>query len=152
SRALGILCVLVSAKGGIVSKDELMARAWPGIVVEENNIQVQISALRRALDEGKSGQCYIVAVPSRGYRLIGIQAPAATDDDETNHPQAPTVHDKASVAVLPFKNMSGDPEQEYFADGMVDEIITALSRMRSLFVIASNSSFAYKGRAVDVKQ
>ena len=60
--------------------------------------------------------------------------------------------DKPSIAVLPFNNMSGDPEQEYFADGMVEEIITALSRMRWLFVIARNSSFTYKGRAVDVKQ
>ena len=64
----------------------------------------------------------------------------------------PALPDKPSIAVLPFKNMSGDPEQEYFADGMVEEIITALSRMRWLFVIARNSSFAYKGQAVDVKQ
>ena len=64
----------------------------------------------------------------------------------------PSIHDKPSIAVLPFQNMSGEPEQEYFADGMVEEIITALSRMRSLFVIARNSSFVYKGRAVDVKQ
>ena len=60
--------------------------------------------------------------------------------------------DKPSIAVLPFQNMSGDPEQEYFADGIVEDIITALSRMRWLFVIARNSSFTYKGRAVDVKQ
>jgi adenylate cyclase len=65
---------------------------------------------------------------------------------------APTLPDKPSIAVLPFANLSGDPEQEYFADGMVEEIITALSRIRSLFVIARNSSFTYKGRAVDVKQ
>ena len=60
--------------------------------------------------------------------------------------------DKPSIAVLPFQNMSGDPEQEYFADGMVEDIITALSRFKALFVIARNSSFTYKGRAVDVKQ
>jgi adenylate cyclase len=60
--------------------------------------------------------------------------------------------DKPSIAVLPFRNMSGDPEQEYFVDGMVEEIITALSRIRSLFVIARNSSFTYKGQAVDVKR
>src|SRR6201993_4575405 len=65
---------------------------------------------------------------------------------------APPLPDKPSIAVLPFENMSGDPEQEYFADGMVEEIITALSRFRSLFVIARNSTFAYKGRPVDVKQ
>ena len=64
----------------------------------------------------------------------------------------PTLPDRPSIAVLPFQNISTDPEQEYFADGMADEIITALSRFRSLFVIARNSSFTYKGRAVDVKQ
>ena len=67
-------------------------------------------------------------------------------------PMAPALPDKPSIAVLPFDNLTGDPEQEYFADGMVEEIITALSRIRWLFVIARNSSFTYKGRAVDVKQ
>ena len=67
-------------------------------------------------------------------------------------PAALPLPDKPSIAVLPFQNMSGDPEQEYFADGMVEEIITALSRIRWLFVIARNSTFTYKGRAVDVKQ
>ena len=66
--------------------------------------------------------------------------------------QTPMVADKPSIAVLPFQNMSGDPEQEYFADGIVEDIITALSRFRQLFVVARNSSFTYKGRAVDVKQ
>ena len=66
--------------------------------------------------------------------------------------RSPSLPDKPSIAVLPFQNMSGDPEQEYFADGMVEEIITALSRFRWLFVIARNSSFTYKGRDVDVKQ
>jgi adenylate cyclase len=65
---------------------------------------------------------------------------------------APSLPDKPSIAVLPFENMSGDPEQEYFADGMVDEIITALSRFNSLFVIARNSSFTFKGKAVDIKE
>ena len=67
-------------------------------------------------------------------------------------PQPLALPDKPSIAVLPFQNMSGDPEQEYFADGMVEDIITALSRFKALFVIARNSSFTYKGRAVDVKQ
>jgi len=70
----------------------------------------------------------------------------------TRASSAPPLPDKPSIAVLPFANLSGDPEQEYFADGMVEEIITALSRIRWLFVIARNSSFTYKGQAVDVKQ
>src|SRR5882724_5267232 len=76
SRARGILCVLAAANGEVVSKDELMTRVWPGLVVEENNIQVHISALRKALDEGKGGQSYLVTVPGRGYRLVGGQSTA----------------------------------------------------------------------------
>ena len=80
-------------------------------------------------------------------------AGAAVADNPVEPPKAAlALPDKPSIAVLPFQNMSGDLEQEYFADGMVDDIITALSRSRSLFVIARNSSFTYKGKAVDIKQ
>ena len=152
ARALDILRVLALAKGEVVSKDELMARVWPGLVVEENNIQVHISALRKALDDEKSGQRYVLTVPGRGYRLIGphLESPAATGEADLQ--QGPALPDKPSIAVLPFQSLSADVEQEYFADGIVEEIITALSRFSGLFVIARNSSFTYKGRAVDVKQ
>ena len=91
-----------------------------------------------------------IARPVRVYRV-------RTNDDRASIPpglaiSALPLPDKPSIAVLPFTNMSGDPEQEYFADGMVEEIITALSRIRWLFVIARNSSFTYKGQSVDVKQ
>jgi len=86
-----------------------------------------------------------IARPLRVYRVL-LQRPGQTRG------QALPLPDKPSIAVLPFANMSGDPEQEYFADGMVEEIITALSRIRWLFVIARNSSFTYEGRAIDVKQ
>ena len=152
SRARDILWVLASANGEVVSKNELMTRVWPGLVVEENNIQVHISALRKALDEGKDGQTYVVTVPGRGYRLVGTNpAPSAVVRDVEIRP-GPAIPDKPSIAVLPFQNMSGDIEQEYFADGVVEEIITALSRFSGLFVIARNSSFTYKGRSVDIKQ
>ncbi len=147
-RALDILCVLASAGGAIVTKDELMARVWAGVVVEENNLQVHVSALRKALEEDGNGQSWIVTVAGRGYRFHRSQEPPAADDPAAG-PSLP-VPDKPSIAVLPFQNMSGDPEQEYFADGMVEEIITALSRIRWLFVIARNSSFTYKGQATEV--
>jgi adenylate cyclase len=111
--------------------------------------------LRRVLGEEPGGERWIETLPRRGYRFVGPvvqqdvdRAPAAQNE------AAPilAVPDKPSIAVLPFQNMSGDPQQEYFADGMVEEIITAMCRMRWLFVIARNSSFTYKGRAVDVKQ
>ena len=73
SRALDILCVLASAKGEVVSKEELMTRVWPGLVVEENTIQVHVSALRKALDGGKGGPTHLVTVPGRGYRLVGLE-------------------------------------------------------------------------------
>src|SRR5215470_14906419 len=152
SRALDILCVLASAKGEVVSKDDLMAQVWPGVVVEENNIQVHVSGLRKALEQGKSGQSCLVTVPGRGYRLIGIEpfSPATVSDIAIGREL--DLPDRPSIAVLPFQNMGGDIEQEYFADGVVEEIITALSRFSGLFVIARNSSFTYKGRSVDIKQ
>jgi TolB-like protein len=151
SRALDILCVLASAEGEVVSKDELMARVWPGTVVEENNIQVHVSALRKVFSEGGDGQTFLVTVPGRGYRLIGLQQAHRTEPDASARVQSMPPPDKPSIAVLPFANMSGDPEQEYFVDGMVEEIITALSKVRWLLVIARNSSFTYKGKTIDVK-
>jgi adenylate cyclase len=95
-----------------------------------------------------------IAEPMRAWRLnLGGQS-AATAQPISPASPAPVLvlPDKPSIAVLPFQNMSGDPDQEYFADGMVEDIITALSRFKSLFVIARNSSFTYKGNAVDIKQ
>ncbi len=149
SRALDILCVLAEAKGETVSKDELMSRVWPGLVVEENNIQVHISALRKELDQRHGGKDHVVTVPGRGYRLVGLQLSLPAEHDESGVRHGST--GKASIAVLPFQNIGGDPEQEYFADGVVEDIITGLSRVKWLVVIARNSSFAYKGKSVDVK-
>jgi TolB-like protein/class 3 adenylate cyclase/predicted ATPase len=148
SRALHILCVLASAEGKVVSKDELMAQVWGGVVVEEHNIQVHISTLRRAFEEDGDGQSWIVTVPGRGYRLLRAPEPPAA---ATPLPRVP-VGGQPSLAVLPFLNLSDDPEHEYFADGMVEEITTALARIRWLFVAARNSSFTYKGQQVDVKR
>jgi TolB-like protein/tetratricopeptide (TPR) repeat protein len=152
SRVLDILCVLVSAKGEVVTKDDLMAQVWSGLVVDDSNIHVHVSALRKALDEGARGRSHVITVPSRGYRFVGAEPVPAADQDKFDTTEGLPLPDRPSIAVLPFANLSGDPEQEYFADGIVEDIITALSRMRWLFVIARNSSFTYKGRAVDVKQ
>ena len=161
-RAVAVLRVLVEQPQIPVSKDALIEAAWPGLTVEESNLAVQIAALRRVFGGEPDGEGWIETLPRRGYRFVGpasirkqgavaaappvSSSPVATDEPALPFPVQP------SIAVLPFQNMSGDPEQEYFADGMVEEIITALSRFRSLFVIARNSSFTYKGRAVDVKQ
>ena len=150
SRACEVLCALVAARGNLVTKDELMAQIWPGLAVEENNLYVHISSLRKALDAGTNEPAYLITVPGRGYRFVGAQANGKLCATRSRD-QAPA-SGKPSIAVLPFQNMSGDTEQDYFADGMVEEIITALSRFKHLFVIARNSSFTYKGRPVDVKQ
>jgi TolB-like protein len=147
---------LVRRQGQLVTKDELMAEVWPGTVVEESNLQVQISALRKLLGEEPERPRYLFTVPGRGYRFVAPVEPHVVDsaaNPEARH-SAPTLPlpDKPSIAVLPFANMSGDPEQDYFADGMAEEILTALARCSGLFVIARNSSFVYKGKAVDVRQ
>ena len=152
-RALSVLCALASAEGELVTKDELLSRAWPGLVVAESNIQVQVSTIRRALGEEDSGQVFIATVPGRGYRLVGVhRAPSFGDAGNSSAQQERTLPNLPSIAVLPFSNLSGDPDQDYFADGIVEEIITGLSRMHGLFVIARNSSFMFKGKAIDVKQ
>jgi TolB-like protein len=150
SRALDILCALILAKGNVVTKDALMALVWPNQIVEDNAIQVQVSALRKALDEEASGQSYVMTVPGRGYRFIGLQPPPSSTVKGDNG-RSSTVPDSRSIAVLPFQNISSDPEQEYFADGMVADIISGLSRIKWLFVITRNASFVFKGKAIDVR-
>jgi len=138
-----------------------MAEVWPDTVVEDNNLKVQISAIRKLLRQEPGCSSWLLTVPGRGYRFVAPverEVPAATPD-ETSFAQSPgeaaaslPLPDKPSIAVLPFANMSGDPDQEHVADGIVEDITTELSRFRELFVIARNSSFQYKGRAVDVRQ
>ena len=163
-RAFDLLLALTEAPGAVVDKDELLRRIWPGRIVEENRLQSEISALRKAFGADRD---LIQTIAGRGYQFTGeirvrsegepeksatvtaaAEPPRAAESDRASLP----LPDKPSIAVLPFSNMSGDPEREYFADGMVEEIITALSRIRWLFVTARNSSFAYKGQNVDVKR
>jgi hypothetical protein len=117
----------------------------------------RINAARKAVGDSGEAQSLIRTVPRRGIRFVGVvreeQEPAAAVDARpiTANPPRPALAflDKPSIAVLPFINLSGDLEQEYFADGMVEEIITALSRVGGLFVIARNSTFTYKGPVLD---
>jgi adenylate cyclase len=138
-RALDVLVALAMANGETMSKDSLLRCVWPGRAVEENNLQVHISALRKVL-----GDAWIITVPGYGYRL---RHPSTSEDlVRRDGPGG-----RPSIAVLPFANLSGDTEQEYLADGVAHDIITELSRNRSLMVVAYNSSFSYKGRKLDVK-
>jgi adenylate cyclase len=130
-----------------------MQAAWPDLAVEESNLTVQIAALRRVLGEEPGGDRWIETLPRRGYRFVG---PIAKPDEPlvstTARAAAPPLPDKPSIAVMPFQNLSDAPDQEYFAEGMVEEIVTALSCIKWLFVIDRNSTAVYKGRTVSVRQ
>ncbi len=153
-RAVALLRLLLQEAGRPVGKDALIGAAWPGLSVEDSNLTVQIAALRRLLRDKAEGEDWIETLPRRGYRYVG--PPVASDTGAEPGPLQPpptfAVPEKPSVAVLPFSNLSDDAAQEYFSDGMVDDIIIGLARIKWLFVIARNSSFSYKGRAVDPKQ
>jgi TolB-like protein len=154
-RAVALLRLLLERAGQPVSKDALIEAAWPGLAIEDSNLTVQIATVRRALEDATGNGNWIETLPRRGYRYIGpVIATADRDADTTLHVSRPglALPDMPSVAVLPFANLSDDPGQSYFADGMVDDIITGLSRIKWLFVIARNSTFSYKDRSVDVKQ
>ena len=146
-----LLTYLIENRARVVSKDELLASVWEGRSVSESTVTSRINAARRALADSGAEQRLIQTLPRKGFRFVGAVReglrPAAV---ETGPPLGRP--DRPSVAVLPFQNLSVDPEQEYVADGIVEEIITALSRFPSLFVVARNSSFTYEGRGVDVRQ
>ncbi len=160
-----LLVYLVQNRDRVVTKDELIERVWDGRIVSDSTLTSRITAVRKAIGDSGDEQRLIRTVSRKGIRFVGVvsdkplavaggRAAAQTTTNITAVPadRALLMPDRPSIAVLPFQNMGGDSEQEYFADGMVEEIITALSRMRSLTVIARNSSFIYKGRGVDVKQ
>jgi TolB-like protein/DNA-binding winged helix-turn-helix (wHTH) protein/tetratricopeptide (TPR) repeat protein len=174
-----LLAYLVMSRERVVTKDDLLGAVWGGRIVSESTLTSHINAVRKAIGDNGEEQSLIRTVARKGFRFIGeveeipqtlgrgaeirISAEAgeplprdkllATPEGKAAaQPASLTLPDKPSIAVLPFQNMSGDAEQEYFADGVVEDIITALSRMRWLFVIARNSSFTYKGRAVEIKQ
>jgi TolB-like protein len=153
-----LLVYLVRHRDRVVTKEDLLRAVWGGRIVSDSTLTSRISAVRRAVGDSGEGQRLIRTVPRKGIRFVGAVRdephPEAVDARAVvaREPSRTALSDKPSIAVLPFANLSGDPEQEYFADGMVEEIITALSRIRWLLVIARNSSFTYKGHAVGIKQ
>jgi adenylate cyclase len=216
SRGLNILGVLIARAGEVVSKEEIIAAVWPGTVVEDSNLTVQISALRRVLDQGRpNGRC-IQTVPGRGYRFAAAVTHAAAEAPSVASPMPPEaiadppvssmpvaaprrrrvasiaigaaagtalvlassawwlwpttkpaaapqmaaaasiseplVAPRLSIVVLPFANFSNEPDQQYFADGITDDLTTDLSRITDMFVIARNTAFTYRNKSVDAKQ
>ena len=153
-----LLVYLVQRRERVVSRDELVDAIWAGRVVSESTLASHINAVRKAIGDSGQQQRLIQTVARKGFRFIGevkSSDDAGTSGIDSAQPAVvpvPALPAKPSIAVLPFVNLSGDPAQDYLADGVVEDIIAALSQNRWLFVVARNSSFTYKGRTVDVKQ
>jgi TolB-like protein len=159
-----LLVYLVRNRDRVVSKDDLIASVWGGRIVSDSTLTSRINAARTAVGDSGEDQKLIRTIARKGLRFVGAVR-TRPDDAEPVHAAGPPpdvipeqscpalpLPDRPAIAVLPFINMSGDPEQEYFSDGISEDIITALSKLRWFFVIARNSSFVYKGKAVHMKQ
>ena len=153
-----LLVYLVQNRDRVVSKDDLIATIWRGRVVSESTLTSRINAVRRAVGDSGERQTVIRTIARKGIRFVGTirdgQKPVTVvaADIAPEVPHAPTsIPHKPSIAVLPFTNLSGDPEQQYFADGIAEDIITALSRARWFFVIARDSSFNYRNPRAEAK-
>jgi TolB-like protein len=154
-----LLEYLIRNRERVVSRDDMLGSVWRGRVVSDSTLSSRLNSARQAIGDGGEQQRLIRTLPRKGVRFVGVvreeRAPAPAPRAEASTDRSgPSIAlpDRPSVAVLPFSNMSGDPNEDYFADGMAEEIITALSRCSSLLVIARNSSFTYRGRHVDVRQ
>jgi TolB-like protein len=154
-----LLVYLVENRDRVVSKDDILAAVWHGRVVSESALTTRINAARSAIGDSGEDQRLIRTLRGKGFRFTGEvreEGPLPKDTAAVVAPELPgevlTLPDRPSIAVLPFVNVSGDPEQEYFADGISEDIITGLSRVRQFFVIARNSTFQYKGSSPDVRQ
>lgn len=159
-KVFDLLAFLIRNRDRVVSKDDLINEIWNGRVVSDAALTTRLNAARSAIGDSGQEQRLIKTLPRRGVRFVGsiVQAQGPTgapvaNEGQTEHPRPVlAIPDKPSIAVLPFQNLSNDPEQEYFADGMVEDIITGLSRSKLLLVISRNSSFTYKSKAIDIKR
>jgi TolB-like protein/cytochrome c-type biogenesis protein CcmH/NrfG len=158
-----LLIYLVQNRDRVVSKDDLIVSVWAGRIVSDSTLTSRINAARRAIGDSGGEQKLIRTIARKGLRFVGdvdakqsdasvVDAPARLMQLQQDSPAAQSAPERPAIAVLPFTNMSGDPEQEYFSDGISEDIITALSKLRWFLVIARNSSFVYKGKAVHMKQ
>jgi TolB-like protein len=145
-----LLVFLIENRDRVVSKDDLIASVWGGRIVSDSTLTSRINAARKAVGDSGEEQKLIRTIARKGIRFVGSlrEEPSAVSATTSVLP----LPDRPAIAVLPFTNMSGEPEQEYFSDGISEDIITALSKLRWFLVIARNSSFIYKGKAVHMKQ
>ena len=157
-----LLAYLIKNRERVASKDELVATIWGGRIVSESTLTTRINAARCAIGDNGAEQRLIKTLARKGLRFVGAVREEAKPETATTvgaqhtatqQPKSePSLSGKPSIAVLPFANLSGDLQQDYFSDGISDDVITELSRFSELLVIARNSSFQYKGKAVDIRQ
>jgi adenylate cyclase len=154
-----LLDYLIRNREHVVSKDDLIEAVWKGRIVSETALTTRLNAARTALGDNGEEQRLIKTLPRKGFRFVGsvreAEAPAAaTAPENQQEPPKPalTLPNKPSIAVLPFTNLSSDPEQEYFADGIADDVLTTLSKIQELLVISRYSSFVFKGQARDIRE
>jgi adenylate cyclase len=144
ARAFDMLSLLVANRHRVLTKAEILDAVWPGIAVEESNLTVHVSALRKAL-----GSRSLATIPGRGYQFVLPVEEFAPDPASDAGKRAIA---RPGILVLPFTNTSNDPDQEYFSDGITEDIITDLSKVAALSVVARNTAFTFKGRAIHVAQ
>jgi TolB-like protein len=154
-----LLTYLIKNHERVVGRDELFASVWHGRIVSDSALSTRINAARSAIGDNGEAQRLIKTIQRKGLRFVGAvregQQPSgvvAAGIGAERRAIGLTLPDRPSIAVLPCTNLSGDPNEDYFSDGITEDIITELSRFSELFVIARNSSFQYKGKAVDVRQ
>jgi adenylate cyclase len=154
-QAFDLLEYLIRNRGRVVSRGDLIASVWAGRIVSDSAMTTRINAARCAIGDSGKAQRLIKTVPRKGLRFVGrVLEEEAVGAEIGLRPSTPdlALPDKPSIAVLAFTNMGGEPGQEYFSDGITEDIITELSRFSELFVIARNSSFRFKGRSPDLRQ
>src|SRR6266851_433108 len=162
-QVLDLIIHLLENRGRVVSKDELIVSIWGGRIVSDGTITSRVYAARKAVGDTGQDQKLIRTMARKGFRFVAplrtepsMPTPVQTTQQPTEHIRTDShpspLPDRPAIAVLAFVNMSGDPEQEYFSDGISEDITTALSKLRWFFVIARNSAFSYKGEAVHIKQ
>jgi len=157
-KILDLLLFLIQSRGKLVAKDDLMRKIWPDTIVEENNITVSMSILRKTLGEDRNNPQFIQTVPRRGYRFVADVIELSTDQittGETRHTGALAESEEApidSLAVLPLESLEKDPNVEYLSDGIAESIIDLLSRIPKLRVLARSTVFRFKAKEIDPQE
>jgi DNA-binding winged helix-turn-helix (wHTH) protein len=150
---------LIRHRERVVSKDDLISAVWNGRIVSDAALTTRLNAARAAIGDGGDKQRLIKTLPRKGFRFVGTVQEVKTSTDQ---PVGSAAHGgdmtprssspRLSIVVLPFANLSSDPEQDYFVDGVTESLTTDLSRISGSFVIGRHTAFTYKGKAVDLKQ